>query len=140
MMMKTVLFLFLSSFPILLNAQCALEITDSEITSFLGNIVNEFNAGSYSREDLTYLCYSRSDNSTFDSVRVSLLFRVGGTRYSVQVTFFCRRTTWTYDSRLNAMLSPPENHITTNLTIEGCSSCLDSTTEDFGSPTWCNSE
>ena len=140
--MKTVLFLFLSSFPILLNAQCALEITDDEITSFLGNIVDEFTASSYSREDLTYLCYSRSDsdNSTFDSVRVSLLFRFGGTRYSVLVTFFCRVTTWTYDSSSNSMLSTPENHITTNMTIEGCSSCSDSTTEDFGSPTWCTSE
>jgi hypothetical protein len=138
--MKTLIVLFLSILPTLSIAQCSLDIPDGVLTSApLSSLVSEFNPSSFARDDVTYLCYSRadSDNTTFDAIRISLLFTHGSTQYSIRLSYMCRSPNWRYDSSWAATLLSAADHIATNMTIEGCTSCADSSTESFGSPTGC---
>ena len=141
--MKTLIVLFLSILPTLSIAQCSLDIPDGVLTSApLSSLVSEFNPSSFARDDVTYLCYSRadSDNTTFDAIRISLLFTHGSTQYSIRLSYMCRSPNWRYDSSWAATLLSAADHIATNMTIEGCTSCADSSTESFGSPTGCTGE
>ena len=130
------------------TAQCSLDL-GGPFTSIPGvpfqEIFSEFSPSSFVLDELTYLCYSRSETNsdTFSEIRVSVLYRyqsVGGT---LQLTLDCNAGLgrWVYDrTRPSLDELSADQHIAENMTREGCANCRDNSTKSFGDPTYCSRE
>lgn len=124
------------------NGQCSLDVGDlTSITSIPFNtIFSEYTDTSFIQRDLTYLCYVRSqaDNETFSEIRVSVLYQYQLSNGTLQLTLNCFLSMWWYNgSRPSLSELSAADHVTTNMTREGCQDCRDNNTASFGDPTYC---
>ena len=130
------------------TAQCSLDL-GGPFTNIPGvpfqDIFPEFSPSSFVLDGLTYLCYVRSETNsdTFSEIRVSVLYRYQGNEGALQLTLDCNPGLgrWLYNSTRPSLdeLSA-DQHITENMTREGCANCHDSSTKSFGNPTYCSRE
>ena len=128
-------------FP-LCRAQCSLDVPSSSLIDalFHAGFIPEADLSNFTLQDLTYLCFVRSasDNTTFDQVRVSLLYTYDtATNQSAQVTFSICLSEFNF-SMSDVDSVTQDAHFTQNMTREDCQGCLDNST--FASPTYCRCE
>ena len=129
-------------FP-LCHAQCDLNVPDQQLVNTLSeaDLISEADVTKFNLQDLTPLCFVRSstDNTTFDQVRVSILYTYdSATVRSAQATFtLCLSDTFRFTSE-NTYTVTQDPHLTENTTREDCQDCLDNST--FARPTFCRRE
>ena len=128
------------------SAQCSLDLGVPFVNiggvPFQG-LFPEYTPSSFIQNGLTYLCYTRSETNseTFSEIRVSVLYQYQGTDGALQLTLSCIGSRWLYDSTQSSLVQlPAADHVTENMTREGCVNCRDSSTTSFGDPTYCSRE
>lgn len=143
------------AFYVLLATVCLLPLSNAQCSLDLGgplrgiggvpfsSLFAEYSSANFIQNGLTYLCYTRSEtnNETFSQIRVSVLYQYQLSNGTLQLTLNCLEPSWIYDRLQPSLVQlSAADHVTTNMTREGCVDCRDNSTASFGDPTYCRRE